>query len=370
MPPEELNDAPEQFESAFTQASATPEPVAPAAPVESQPTSLEQSPPVAAPPPQPSPAQPPANQLLEMARQAGLQIGDTSTSEEVARLAIQQMQSLNSMAQYGQQILPHAAEFQKFLEQQQQPAPAATPEDEWTPDKYFGEQWGAQWDPKYSQAIEQGLVTRDPQTGLWAPAPGYEMTVAGMLPQLNEAQQRQSQNWQEITRGNPYQHFYEKLQEPLRREWQRDMESAIQAQFERVKQEQSIDQFEKTNSAWLYAQQNGQRTVTPQGQKFLSAVDDLQKSGVSDPEVILRLAQQIAGVSTTAPPAAAPTVPVVPNVAAANQAQQQSFLQNAISRSGHAAGAVANAGGPVAVEENDLNSMFISAYRASHGQGA
>lgn len=369
--------ADDNYESAFTQAaSQPPEPVAqvppPAAPpIQPGLTQSEQAPPAtpAAPvqPVQPAaPSTPTPNPLLEMARQAGFQIGDNATPEEVARLAIQQVQSLSPMAQYAQQLLPHAAEFQKFLEAQQTQQTQA-PTEEWTEGKYFDEQWGSQWDSKYSVLVDQGMVQRDPNTGLWTAAPGYEYMVAGVLPAMNEAQHKQTQNWQAITRGNPYQHFYEKLQEPMRRAWQADMEKAIQQQFTQLKQESALEQFEKTNADWLYSQQNGQRNYSPHGQKFIEAFKTLHQGGITDQNLLLTLAAQIAGAPSAAP---AQAVPTVQNPVAASDAQQKSFLQNAIDRSGHSAGSVADPLAPVNVEETDLNSMFVSALRTSQGQGA
>jgi hypothetical protein len=301
-----------------------------------------------------------------LARQAGFQLGENPTADEIARMAIQQVQTLNPMAQYAQQLLPHAAEFQKFLESQQQPAVPATPEDEWTQEKYFSDLWGSAWDDKYSLAIEQRMVQRDENTGLWAPAPGYEMIVAGILPGMNEAQHKQSQNWQQITRANPYQHFYEKLQEPMQRAWRSDMQKAIQEELSKVKQESVIDQFEQKNAAWLYTNQNGQRAYSPHGQKFVDAFQRLQKNGITDHAELLALASQLAGAPTTP----APAIPAVPAPLAASATQQQSFLANAIQQSGHSAGNAPDPVAPVNVQETDLNNMFVSAFRSSQGQSA
>jgi hypothetical protein len=373
---------PEDFESAFTTAASQPTAPTQPDPVAQQPSTTQtpatpptspvsQSPP-ATPPVAPQPAQPaaqPPNPLFEMARQAGFQLGENPTADEIARMAIQQVQSLNPMAQYAQQLLPHAAEFQKFLEAQQAQQPTPESPDEWTPEKYFDGLWGSQWDGRYSTAIEQGMVQRDPETGMWAPVPGYEMIVAGILPGMNEAQHKQTQNWQQITRANPYQHFYEKLQEPMQRAWRADMQKAIQEELSRVKQETVVEQFEQQNSAWLYTNQNGQRAYSPHGQKFVEAFRTLQDGGIKDQSLLLKLAAQLAG-APSAPSPAVPAVPAVPNPVAASVTQQQSFLNNAIQQSGHSAGSAPDPVSPVNVQENDLNNMFVSAFRSSQGQGA
>jgi hypothetical protein len=369
------------FESAFSTAaaqslSATPPPVD--APPPAAPDQIVAPPPVATPSPDPQPVAsppvpeqvavaPPTNPLHELARQAGIQFGETATPDELARLAISQLQAVAPMANYARQLLPHASEFQHYLESRQQQQPTAPAADEWTQDKYFQEQWGSSWDDRFSVAIERGMVQRDPTTNLWVPSPGYEMSVAAIIPQLNDAQQKQSENWQEITRSNPYQHFYEKLHEPMRRAWQADVQQAIADQFARVKQDSVIEQFEKQNAAWLY--QAGTMTATPQGQKFLSAIDELQKGGVTDPELLLRFAGQLAG-QQTGQLAPQPAAPVVPNPVGQSVAQQTSFLQNAIDRSGHTAGSSSNPVAPTNVQETDLNNMFISAFRSTQGQSA
>lgn len=332
----------------------------------------------------------------QAAAEAGL-AHEGLTDEQLAQAMRDYVKSTRPFVAYGQQVAPYADQIREFFEQQGQPAaqpaaaasaaPAAEPTpDAWSEDKYFQEKWDApKWDPSYTFALQQGMVQRNPETGLYEAAPGYESLVIGLLPGLNQATTFTHQRWQEITRGNPYRQFYDVLSEPLRRQWQTDMQQLIAEEFERYGVSQRVNSFEAENASWIYTidPQTGNRILTPQGQVFYQEIEMLQEAGVTDPQHLITLAMR--HISAPPPPVAPqsgapPAVPepppmpapaASPQVASANL--QATFLQNALQRAAHAP----QAGGyvqpapdhPVTVDDQQLNSMFVTEFRNARGVG-
>ncbi|MGB0438312.1 MAG: hypothetical protein ACPGIJ_15300, partial [Mycobacterium sp.] len=46
--------------------------------------------------------------------------------------------------------------------------------------------------------VDAGVVRRDPENGLWVAAPGAEVMAAGILQDMNAAQQHQASFWQKM----------------------------------------------------------------------------------------------------------------------------------------------------------------------------
>lgn len=407
MPLENL-ESPESFEHAFTDAAqataAQATTIPPAQPAASPPAA---PPPVAVPVPAPSPAQAPApsgappapdsgppaplSPWAQTAAEAGL-AHEGLSDEQLAQAVRDYIGSTRPFVSYGQQVAPYADEIREYFEQKGKPAaqPAAAPDTAptaaWSEDKYFQEKWNVpKWDDSYTFAIQQGMVQRNANTGLYEPAPGYESLVIGLLPGLNQATSFTHQQWQEITRGNPYRQFYDVLAEPLRRQWQTDMQQLVAEEFERYGVSQRVNSFEAENASWIYTidPQTGNRILTPQGQVFYQEIETLQESGVTDPQRLITLAMR--QVSAPSPPvapqsgapAAVPGPPPMPAPAASPQVAsanlQATFLQNALQRAAHSP----QAGGyvqpapdhPVTVDDQQLNSMFVTEFRNARGVG-
>jgi len=400
MPQDDPNStAPtESFEQAFTNAARdaaaqqTPPPgAAPAVPPsptpapEPQAQASQQSAPAA-----PTPA--PVSPWAQAAEAAGLS-HDGLNEEQLAQAVRDYIGSTRPYVAYGQQVAPYADQIREFFERQGQPAtPAAAASDgkpapeEWSEERYFQEKWDApKWDNSYTFAIQQGMVQRNQDTGLYEAAPGYESLVIGLLPGLNQAASFTAQQWQDITRGNPYRQFYDVLAEPMRRQWQSDMQKLIAEEFERYGVSQHVNSFEAENASWLYTvdPQTGNRVLTPQGQTFYQEIETLQEAGVTDPQRLITLAMRHISASTplVAPQSGAPDAatqpPPVPAPAASPQvasaAQQATFLQNALQRASHSP----QAGGyvqpapdhPVTVNEQELGNMFVTEFRNAQGVG-
>jgi hypothetical protein len=419
MPLENQSD--DNFQSAFTDAMAASTaasqqqaaPQADSAPLQSagsaaQDAGLQQQAPPQPPQPVPpvgqQPAQPtqaaapsPPSAFATAAREAGFQT-DGLTDEQIAHAMRDHIVRTRPYANYGQQMAPYADQIRTYFEQQgdqgraqqaaQEPHPKA---EDWTEDGYFTEKWSApKWDDSFTFAIQNGIVQRNAETGLYEAAPGYEGMAMELLPGLNKAAGWTAQQWQGITRGNPYRQFYDVLREPLQRAWKSDIEQMVAEQLARQSTEQRVNSFEQENAAWLYAtdQHTGQRILTQRGQEFYDEIDVLRESGVTDPNRLISLAIRRVGPpqQVAAPPqpnlqaapgqmaqVAPPVPPPVVSPQVANVAQQATFLQNALQRASHspqAGGASAHAPDhPMSVNENDLNNMFVSEFRNAQGLG-
>lgn len=381
-------------------ASAPPQSASPAAQDAGQQVQAPPPPPVGqqpAPPTQaPVPSQP--SPFANAAREAGFQV-DGMTDEQIAQVMRDHIVRTRPYANYGQQMAPYADQIRSYFEQQgdqgraQQAAQERQPaEEEWTEDRYFGEKWAApKWDETYTFAIQNGIVQRNAETGLYEAVPGYESMAIPLLSGLNQVAGWTAQQWQGITRGNPYRQFYDVLREPLQRAWKSDIEQIVAEQLSRQATESRVNTFEAENAAWLYAVDpaTGQRVLTQRGQDFYDEIDTLREAGVTDPNRLISLAMRRMGSpaaqATMQQPtpnmqAAAPAVqqaPPVPPPAidpkVASATQQATFLQNALQRASHspqAGGASAHApDDPVSVNENDLNNMFVSSFRTAQGLG-
>ena len=299
-------------------------------------------------------------------------------------------------ASYGQQMAPYADRIREYFDKQpQEPQAPAVPacqqppaEEAWDEDQYFTAKWDVpEWNDTFTYAIQQGIVVRNPETGLFEAAQGSEALAMPILTGLNEVQVRNNQQWQNITRGNPYRQFYDVLREPLQNAWREDMRTFIAEESQRQAEEQRVNRFEADNANWLYSvdPQSGQQVLTSKGQVFYAEIANLRQRGITDPSTLLELASRLTGSNgaaptpsqaTTATPSApsGPPIPVPPNnPQAASAAQTQTFLQNALERASH----TPSSGGysqvapdnPVTVNESELNNMFLQDFRQSRQPG-
>jgi len=388
-PPEGDHD----FERAFTSAAAdaaTPDTQAAVTPGAPQPPAEQSAPTQQAPVAEQPPAVAPAAQLSALAvaaQKAGLQFEGLS-DQQIADALADTIVRTRPYATYGQQLAPYADQIRDYFsrdkQQPAQPAPAPeTGEKPWDTGEYFSSKWNApKWEDTYDFAIQQGMVQRNAETGLYEAAPGFENMVLEVLPGLNRAQSWTAQQWQGITKGNPYQQFYEVLVEPLRHAWQDDMQQVISEQYARQQSEERVNRFEADNAAWLYTTDphSGGTVLTPRGQVFYDEIANLRERGISDPQTLIDLASRLVGAAQPAAPAAAPTTgppatpPLPTDPQAASASQTATFLQNALARASHApsAGGYSQAAPdhPVSVtNESELNNMFLSDFRAIRAGG-
>lgn len=332
-----------------------------------------------------APAAPTVSALAAQAAQLGIQLPATASDADVASALMSRYQQMAPMAQYAQSLLPHADAINEFFATRgQAPAPAAAPAkpEEWSIDGHFQKHWDG---PKLTQemqfAINQGMVVRDPDTGLMVPKPGMEMMVAPILQGLNQAI-----NWQsDAARGfitDPYRKTWDVLQDPIDRLVQQKFERLVQAQqqqFQAVHSQQtaadSVNQFEVANKDWIYQPaNNGGMLLTPKGTQFVKLVKDLSANFSGDANLLLSVCKQaVLGAESAAAPAGngavtAPVQAAAPTAAQVSAQQKSSFLQNAIANAAHqpngGANTVQSPSGPVSVSPGELESMFLNDFRA------
>lgn len=318
----------------------------------------------------------PANPIYETAQQLGIQVPEGATIDQVAEASLRALQQAQPYAQYGQALMPHAEQINQALQAQgQQPqAPESPGEPEWNPSDYFRERWETpEWKPQYDDMINKGVVRRDENTGDYVAAPGYEAMVAAVLPSINAATEAQNRQWRSFMRSNPYEQMYESLLEPLKKQWQADMDARME-KYQQTSTEQSyVQNWEAENSTWLYDQSGN---FTERGKQFAEAYQEVLDSGVQDRQKALGMAarmvppqepqQQPAPQATVTQPAPQQQPPAQQQANEASQSFFDSALQRAQQQPSNNGHYVAQNDDPPqsAVELENLFSASFNAQRA------
>lgn len=373
------------FESAFTDASSQSSQATQAQPDQasqaSQPSQTQQAEPTQQYQPQ-APQAP--NPLFEQARHFGIDLPAGANEAQLAQQALERLQQLQPYAQYGQHYISHADQFQQWMEQQNQQQVQQQQfeqQPEWSLENYFAEKWKAPaWDPKFDKMIQSGIVVVDEATGLYRPAPGYEMVGGPIVNQINEAAQAKADQIRDLFNGNPLQRIYESMEEPILRRVEEMFQERLHQRDTVAQTQNLVEKFEQANGSWMYARDpaTGRQVATQQGAAFLNEVVNLRQSGINDPQTLVALAYRLSGVQHQQPAAPAqqqlaapPLQAAMHNPTQANATQQQTFLANALQRASYSPQAGATTAtspdSPVVVDENGLNSMFRSAFQASRG---
>jgi hypothetical protein len=202
------------------------------------------------------------------------------------------------------------------------------------------------------------------------------MLVGSILGPLNDASGFNQQKWREIAKSNPIEFFYKNMLEPMRRQWQQDLQQTMQQERSTIETQSAVAKFEQDNSSWMYA--NGQ--PTQEGQWFLDTVSRYQGKFGGDLMAAIEVANEIrsARVQSQQPNQAAPQQvaqqpqPISqPQAVAAPQAPQQtSFIEDARQRASH----TPRAGGttvqspsyqPENISALDLDNLFSASYAAT-----
>jgi hypothetical protein len=330
--------------------------------------------------------------LASQAAQLGIQLPATASDADVATALMARYQQMAPMAQYAQSLLPHANEINEYFASKgqaaAQPAAPVKPE-EWSVDGHFQKHWDG---PKLTQemqfAINQGMVVRDPESGMMMPKPGMELMVAPILQGMNSAL-----NWRnEAARGfieDPFRKSWTVLQEPIERLIQQRFQAyqqAQQQQYQAVQSQQtaadSVNSFEVANKDWIYQPaNNGGVLLTPKGQQFVRLVKELSGNFTGDANLLLHVCKQaVNGVEPAANPAGNGEVaaqsnpspgsgPIQSTAAQVSGVKKTSFLQNAINNAAHqpsgGANTVQSPNGPVTVTPMELENMFVNDFRAA-----
>lgn len=309
------------------------------------------------------------NQLMQAAARLGLQVTEGQSPEEIAMAAMRRLHEASSGIQLAQQIAPQMQQFQEYLEAQKKAqAPQQQPaEEEWTPESHFKKAWGGpQWNPRYDELIQGGMVVLDDETNLYKPAPGYELSLAAEAQSLNEAQSYRAKFWQNLTKGNPYESIYQSMLEPMQRQWKQDIDNYIQQREQASKIDAATDSFLSENDGWMYAQDplTGQRVTTPEGEKFLDTVRELRSMGVTDTIKILDIAKRLHGIQQKPAEQAVQQSNTGGHGASQVQSPQQTFLDSAKNKAMHKpspSGRSADDTAPEDLRGADLENVFVRA---------
>lgn len=359
-----------EFENSFTSAADNAPPATPAAKPVAKPAQA------AAPPA----AQPAAQPAAPPARPAGPPVTTEQWQEAQAEMA-----RLRQMAQVGQRYAQHAPDIDRFLTERQQAAQQQQAEqakaDKFDRANWFKEQWKVpEFTDQMQAAIDRDMVVLD-ERGLYVPAPGCELLVAPILQGLNDHRQSHSQSVAGLFKGNPFERMYEGIQPAIMDEVNRVLEERFGKYSEQRRVEQTLEQFTAEYDPVLYAADaSGNKTFTPEGQKFVEILSQLEELNPEAPqERLLQMAKQFSGLAksnagqgaavaamphgSAAPPAPTPA----PTPKEVSEERKRAFLDGATSRPGHGTQAGSYVPeGPVLEDQGNLDNFFNQAYAAAN----
>lgn len=324
-------------------------------------------------------------ELLAAARDLGISTDGMKSTEDLAIASMRKLHESQPLLNYAQQLLPYADQIREFFAaregQSVQPPQAEPAQEEWTPDSHFNQLWdGPEWNAQYTEAINSGMVERDPSTGLWRSSPGYEVITGSMLEPLNSAHRHATSFWTDLSRSNPYQKFYQAMEEPMRRAWKQDMEEFLTTRERDAATSNDIASFERQHEAELYRTNpvTGRREPTEQGQMLLGSIDRINRAQTPQEKLAIAIelagmnkqaqSQQAAPVQQQAVPQQAAPVQAAPVAPPTDQRSQQSFLDGALRVASHSPSS--NGSGdamgtaPVQMEALELGNFFVNQYKS------
>lgn len=341
----------------------------------------------------PAPTEAPAGNdafdgMRDAAREMGIEVDNLNSPELLAAALLDHSQQIAPFAEYGRQAIPYADKVRELAlgEYGQQPAPGATnapqptapaapAQEEWTADSHFEKQYGGPvWKQEHLQALSQGMVRRDHETGLYAPAPGAEFIAGPLVQDINAAAQHSAKFWQDMSQKNPLQVMYSHMEEPIQRLIDQRVQNALGAHQNQQQTVDYVQQFEAQYGDQLYLTDpgSGQQIPTEAGKKLFDQIAALEQRGLTDPQFIVETAAQLTGFGQA--PAPQQTTGETTTATAPAPAQQspppaepKSFLQNALDRAAHspsAGTATSNNDVPNQLTEGDLDNVFTNAFAA------
>ena len=321
----------------------------------------------------PPPADPPTvSPVFQAAGEYGFDTSQYKSDEELVKGLFGKLKEVSPYVDYARQILPHDEQIREYLRQSQQPRqqpqqPATQPkaEEQWDPDKYFGEKWGAaKYDKAWDAFLQSGMIQLDPRTGHYVPVPEYSnMVPLPVLQGLNEYRVWQKNGLEKLL-ANPYKDTWDAFQEPM----QRLVRDEIKRSLGQYDDTQSLTGWESQNARILYEHDQagniafdiyGNPKTTEYGSAFIRAAQGLRQSGVVDPRQIIEYAGQLAApFLPKQQPSAAPQQPQPP---APPQKKPESFMQQAMHRASSGGYAEAEDVNQYVQSSRELDNMFMDA---------
>lgn len=227
--------------------------------------------------------------LMDSARGLGYDFGEQQFNDDRQFLLHLLNQShanrqADYYAQVGRQIAPHLQSFQQYLGQQQgfqgqqqrQGVPQQQQRPEWEPPE-FDREW-------------LQLVDQDPRSGRYLAKPGVNPVIADRVNEFDRWQQKYGQN--------PV--------APVRAMMQHELPGLIQSQvaqaIQQYQHQQTVNSIVDRNSEWMYQRDASGRVAmgvggvpipTPQGMRYGQLVQQLERSGMRDPNQVDQFARNL-----------------------------------------------------------------------------
>ncbi len=231
--------------------------------------------------------------------QWGIDYSNFQGPEQAVAFALQSAQGIaeqtrQQLAQREQQLAQYEQQLRSFS-QPAAPKPQAVDPNAWNPPEF---------DSRWTPALEL-----DQATGLYKPA--VDGVPAEVVAKANEYA-KFTRDWQSEFAKNPYEFMKKGITGELKSVEDRAYERAVQY-IEAKQQEQAIDHTVQSTVAkhgeWLYQKDmtgnilkdhTGRRVLSQKGATYYKAVEELARSGVSDPSTQDRLALQMIGHASQA----------------------------------------------------------------------
>lgn len=193
---------------------------------------------------------------------------------------IQQAQAAKQRDYYadlGRQIAPRAGEIRQFLSNQQQHQNQPKQRQAWE---------APEFDPRW-----QALVDRDESTGMYLSKPGVDPEIARKVNEYANWRTNFDRNPAEVLNG---------MVESRAREIARQVSDE---QFRGYREQQEVSSILSQNASWLYQTDEQGRPITnpatgrpmasAMGQRYMTHVENLTRSGVTDPATQNMMAKQL-----------------------------------------------------------------------------
>lgn len=209
--------------------------------------------------------------VMDFARQNGYDVGnhadDRSFLQSVLQAANQRKQE-DYYAQLGRQLAPQHQQIKQYLDQQKAPQQPAGPQP-WEAPK-FDRRWMA-------------LVDYDANAGVFIGKPGAPQEIVQAV--------NNYQTWSEKYGSNPL----EAVKPYFEQAFPTMVQEKVQEALGNYRREQTVNQLIQSNAEWMYQYDahgqpvlgaNGRYVPTPNGLRYGQYVNELERSGITNPHVV------------------------------------------------------------------------------------
>lgn len=312
--------------------------------------------------------------LLEKAKAGGLNLEGINSDAELAEAiydAFRQQQAV-----YAQQASVRQPEYDAGTKSKEEDRVARQDEQQaFDLGSHFSGLWKVpQMDEVSKHLINSGVVEIDPNTGAYRAKQGYEILVGPHLHNLNQAHIAHKQQLNKLFEGNFFENSWAAYQpavehliaqqfQKLAGGWQNQQQITQQQAAE----EAFISKFESDNAAWLFKTNIlGQKSLSPEGQKFSDTVNELRQAGITDPRRLAATAMQLAGIKV----GNESTAKAEENKEDRERdgkgrfvSKQESFIDRARRQASESSNSNAYSGDSVVANEGDLDNLWATEWR-------